>query len=122
LFLKHQKYKFSAGFTIFTLLKKVFYIFFAFYFLSLSVMPCSDSEDCNEAKHTEQLAQAPDHDHANETCTPFCVCSCCATHVVFSNVPSVFYVIAEIATVYTPQANADISSAVITIWQPPKLA
>lgn len=103
-------------------MKKALYIFFAFYFLSLSVMPCNDEQDCKDSQHVEQVAQAQDHDHANETCTPFCVCSCCATHILFSNFSTEFSVIAETAAVYSEASNADISSAVITIWQPPKLA
>ena len=108
-------------FSIFDLLKKAFYILFAFYFLSLSVMPCNDEQDCKEAKHTEQVAQADNHEHENEVCTPFCVCSCCATHILFSNFSNDFSIDNERATVYTEPANAELRSAIISVWQPPKL-
>ncbi len=85
-------------------------------------MPCGDKDDCNEKNHTEQTAQNEHHDHDDEVCTPFCVCSCCATHVLFTNFSSDFSIHKELATVYTKPANADICSAVISIWQPPKLS
>ncbi len=84
-------------------------------------MPCNDKQDCNEAKHTEQFAQAEHHDHANESCTPFCVCSCCATHILFSNFTNEFSVDTESKTVYSKPTTAELCSAIITVWQPPKL-
>lgn len=84
-------------------------------------MPCNDEQDCKQSGHTEQVAQADQHDHENEVCTPFCVCSCCAAHIFFQDFVNDFSITTVITTVYTQPASADISSAIIPIWQPPKL-
>ncbi|HRG02361.1 MAG TPA: hypothetical protein PKZ75_14680 [Bacteroidia bacterium] len=101
-------------------MKKAFYILFCFYFISLAVMPCGDKDDCNELKH-EQTSQNSG-DHQDEVCTPFCVCSCCATHFVVKPFQSIQTQIAVINTVYTVHPESETSTAVIPVWQPPKLA
>lgn len=101
-------------------MKKAFYILFCIYFLSLAVMPCGDKEDCNELIH-EQTSQNTG-DHQDEVCTPFCACSCCATQFVVKSFQSVHTQIAEINTIYTVHPESKPSTAVIPIWQPPKIS
>ncbi len=105
---------------IFVSLKKAFYILFCFYFISLAVVPCGDKDDCNEIIHNETSQNTGDHQ--DESCTPFCVCSCCATHFVVIPFQEIGTQIAEINSIYTVQPESKISSAIIAIWQPPKLA
>jgi hypothetical protein len=103
-------------------LKRAFYILFSIYFISLAIVPCGDKDDCNEIKH-EQCSQSDNKEpHSDEACTPFCVCSCCATHFVVKSFQSLQNQIAVINTVYTVHPESKTSAAVIPIWQPPKLA
>ncbi len=84
-------------------------------------MPCGDNDDCNEANHS-QNAQAKNHEHKDEACTPLCVCSCCATHFVVKDFETSSNQIAVINTVFTLHKVVKTSAAVIPIWQPPKLS
>lgn len=84
-------------------------------------MPCGDKDDCNEVNHA-QTAQAQDHEHQDEACTPFCVCSCCAAHFLIKDFQTGIDQVAVINTIYTVLPESKITSAIIPIWQPPKLA
>lgn len=60
---------------------KFFAYIFSIYILALSVMPCSDaSNDCRSKTEVAERADAHSHksDH-NDTCSPFCTCTCCGT-------------------------------------------
>ena len=83
-------------------------------------MPCGDKDDCNEIKHNQTSQNTGDHQ--DESWTPFCVCSCCATHFVVKSFQPIHNQIAVINSIYTVHPESEISSAVIAIWQPPKLA
>lgn len=112
----------SIQILIFEQLKKTFNILFAIYFLALVAMPCGDKEDCNEANHTE-IAQASDHkEHSGEVCTPFCSCACCASHFITADFTTTLRIIATVNTVYTIHKETKITTAIIPVWQPPKLA
>ncbi len=86
-------------------------------------MPCSDSLECDDPRGEtiSAIADHEKHEHANESCTPFCTCSCCAL--------SSFY--AQHARAYTENAPATIkqyalyeasivASMQYAIWQPPR--
>lgn len=103
------------------MLKKLFYILFCIYFVSLAVIPCGDKGDCNEVNPTA-MQNTHQEEHEDEMCTPFCVCSCCATHFVVKSFQSIQNQTAVINTVYTVLPESKTSTAVIPIWQPPKLA
>lgn len=100
-------------------MKKALYILFAFYFLSLAVVTCGDNADCNEMTH--ELTSQSTGDHEDEMCTPFCVCSCCATLFVVSSFHPLHKQIAVIQSVYTIHPESETASAIIPVWQPPKL-
>jgi hypothetical protein len=85
-------------------------------------MPCGDKDDCNEATHSQQTAQKEHHEHQDEACTPFCVCSCCASPILHSNVSQDFIVINEMSTVASQPKGLKLLSAFVSIWQPPKIA
>lgn len=106
---------------IFVQLKKAFYIFFCFYFIALTAKPCGDKGDCNEINPTAAQSTHQE-EHQDEMCTPLCVCACCATNVVVSDYPTSIIELTEITTVYTVQKDSKISSIIISVWQPPKLA
>lgn len=58
------------------------------YFLALTVMPCADQQLIpirGELAHTHNEADHSGHDHSSDEdlCSPFCVCQCCHTDVVY---------------------------------------
>ena len=86
------------------------------------VVPCGDKDDCNELNHSE-MAQTNNHEeHSGEVCTPFCSCACCASHFISKDFHTTLQIVAVINTVYTVHKESKFSSAIIPIWQPPKLA
>jgi hypothetical protein len=92
------------------------------YFLALVFVPCGDKDDCNEMNHTE-IARANDHEeHSGEVCTPLCSCACCASHFLNDEFQPTREIVAVIHTVHTLHRESKITSAIISIWQPPKLA
>lgn len=95
------------------------------YFVTLVAVPCGDKDDCNDLKKSE-LCQTEhnehnDEDHEDEACTPFCVCSCCAAHFVTHDFQAPATLSGFINSVYTFHKDAEPCSAIIPIWQPPKL-
>jgi hypothetical protein len=102
-------------------LKKICYILLAFYLVALTTVPCGDSDNCNEIKH-QQTSQTPNNpSHSDEICTPFCVCSCCAAHFLMDEFNPVLNQLAEVNTLLTLHKESKLSTAIIPIWQPPKL-
>ncbi len=91
--------------------------------LSLSYIPCTDSEDCHEISETKILA-FDDHNHGShetEACTPFCSCACCAVPV---QVQQVFYTVTPLKHFqsFDFQYSDDFRSYTAhAIWQPPRL-
>ncbi len=103
-------------------MKKVFCILFSVYFVSLLVIPCGDKEDCNEFKQTETSQTSHHEEHSDETCTPFCVCSCCAAHFLIRDLSPALNHLAVVKSIYTVHKEAEVTGVIIPIWQPPKLA
>ena len=102
-------------------LKKVLYIFFAVYFLGLSVIPCNDEPAEKISVLTSHISENEHHEHENEACTPFCVCSCCTTHILHANENNTTTILNEVVTVYTQPNTSKLPTTVTPIWQPPKL-
>lgn len=101
--------------------------FIAIYILALSVYPCSDQETCADERIQGVTAvNVQGHDHAgNESdhCTPFCICSCCATHIQLQYAFDITLVNlvhnTPVATRYIEKPSLNNSKA---IWQPPKIS
>lgn len=107
------------NFRTFVELKRVLYIFLAFYFIGLSTIQCQDK--CDNVAISKQLPNSDERQSDDEPCTPFCVCSTCATFMLHTEVQNNFAVSTEIVTIYT-EANASMpTTAIIPIWQPPKI-
>lgn len=85
-------------------------------------MPCTDGFDGVSHETTESTA---DHSNHEDSCTPFCICSCCGMLILnFSQtitfIPNVSNTqIASAISTYESHLN---SYYVGTIWQPPQLA
>lgn len=99
----------------------------AFYILTLTVFPCSDRETCADERNLgSAIVNVPDHDHSGseaDYCTPFCICSCCATHIQLqyaSYFPFVNLIHnTSLSTRYIEKSSLNNSKA---IWQPPKIS
>ena len=89
--------------------------------MALAVLPCRDTDTCNEINSTETAQASHLENHSNEMCTPLCVCSCCASLFLTKDIQPILNQIATINTIYTVHPESKTSSAVIPIWQPPKL-
>ncbi len=67
---------------------KVLSIIFSVYITLLTVVPCSDipQEEAGVEKH--EVTEHHDHngDCDDDSCTPFCSCSCCHTNVTVGKV------------------------------------
>lgn len=104
---------------------KLFTFFLAIYLVSLALIPCGDKKDCNlAAKQGISAIASETHSkkaHAEETCTPFCICSCCsismnaAIAVIYISIPSE-KVDNTIAFTKTYPLGSQLS-----VWQPPKI-
>jgi hypothetical protein len=90
------------------------------YFFALAVAPCGDAKDCSDLKKSEMCQD--DSEHKDETCTPFCVCSCCAAHFLLADQEPNLVLLAEINTAYPAYEVSQTSEAILPIWQPPKLS
>ena len=101
-------------------------IIFPFYLLILTCMPCADN--CyDEVQPTQTTISTTDtHSHNDtekESCSPFCICSCCSIPVSISS-PILFPSAIIIAQSINKFSNYTFSfqSVQFNIWQPPKLS
>lgn len=83
-------------------------------------MPCTPTDDCKEDSVVAGQRQHQDEDQ-NECCTPFCVCSACAAHFLIQDFQPNINQTAVINSIHTVEKDAEICSAIIPIWQPPKV-
>jgi hypothetical protein len=101
---------------------KLFALLMSVYMLLLSAMPCNDAADCERKSMVkiEQSGQGDDHEEHEENCTPFCICTCCASSAIHNPVlikHQVFSPEKIFNEFFTAQAftiNPD------AIWQPPR--
>jgi hypothetical protein len=99
----------------------------ALYILFLAVTPCSDEMVLvHEGKSISALSIKSDHNHSEadqDGCTPFCVCSCCATNIQLSHATDIALVpFFHNTKIITPYFDIPVLHGVKSIWQPPKLA
>jgi hypothetical protein len=105
---------------------KQFWLFFAFYFTFLSMLPCTDKMDSVSFSHTLATTNDKHQDgrHDAEHCAPLCSCACCGT-------------IVPVAAIYTYEFEMQIQVPIIKhqpffafhygsaiagdIWQPPQV-
>ena len=105
---------------------KMVHIIIAFYIVFLDLRPCDDVNTClDEQRAGISISVTDTHDHNSaeqDLCSPFCVCSCCASHlqIRYSAVIS-----SNLCACPSPQPLLYLSNALPTtgqsIWQPPKV-
>jgi hypothetical protein len=90
----------------------------------LSCIPCSDSDITTGAGVTtivKSTAAADSHAHT-DTCSPFCICACCATYPVQSEpiVYSLYH--PDLAVTHTAFYFSLVQKFPYAVWQPPQLS
>jgi hypothetical protein len=96
------------------------YIFSAMILL-FSLMPCGDAENCTDPVRVAASADHSTHEHATDTCSPFCSCACCVVHVVTAN-PVAFSVFIPVQSSAGPEPEIKSYPVIaLPIWQPPQL-
>lgn len=91
------------------------------YLLGLLVLPCNDacSRDSHELPVTMEQAQ-DHHEEENDLCTPFCICSCCASPVIVDQIADLEFYKSEF-NCYSDCYKPSYSRYSHSIWQPPKI-
>lgn len=91
--------------------------------LYMATLPCTDRGNSPAAGTSQSLvAEAGNHTQRQaDHCTPFCVCSCCATLVIvqspYHSNPLAPLMSKKTYTHYVNPLNMEVAN---TIWQPPK--
>jgi len=96
---------------------------FSLYFTALAVLPCQDKEDMIASvinQVTIQKSHSCNDQKREETCPPFCTCSCCSTasHLTAALTTSIFT--KPITREYRDYTTSAISEQPVKIWQPPQ--
>lgn len=103
-----------------------FFVFiFSIYILALSLVPCNDVYNGhNREKTVAAYSQSHGKADKNDTCTPFCTCSCCNISASPETDPIkiCFEKTLSLSIVKFPLGNITIFSNYNgSIWQPPKM-
>ncbi|WP_143167080.1 DUF6660 family protein [Mucilaginibacter sp. OK098] len=98
---------------------------FSIYFVLLALLPCQDRNEI--AAHVKIHAAVQQSHSGNdlcgqETCPPFCSCTCCSTARQLTSNPALTIFTQTIARSYAEHAVAAIREQSIAIWQPPQIS
>ena len=97
---------------------------FSVYFAWLAILPCQDKENMKtSAVHiTIRNANACNDEKSQETCPPFCTCTCCSTARVLI-AQAHFFSVAQLTLRKYPRPTVPaLQKRILTIWQPPKIS
>lgn len=99
---------------------------FALYVLFLAVYPCSDSQtSVDERKTGFAFVDAADYQHATDeqdSCTPFCICSCCAAHIRLALTPEIdFSNLLDNTNLNSFYFERPFLNNSQSVWQPPRI-
>jgi hypothetical protein len=102
------------------------WLIWAFYCLLLNFLPCGENECGNYDTHARQETGAARHDdaqHQDDSCSPFCACTCCQltfTQTLFDAGVDAPLNLPALRRYAQPVSNGYRSWALNTIWQPPR--
>lgn len=99
-------------------------LIFSLYFALLALLPCQDREDmmASITHSTFQKSHAPNDERGQETCPPFCTCSCCSTARHLTEVVRTEIFTKTIFTEYPHLEIPALQEQPINIWQPPQIS
>lgn len=96
------------------------------YIIFLVTYPCSDDMTCqDELKSGLQTLDIADHQHSDgeqDTCSPFCDCSCCHAQVKEPEYDCLELSLPAFALIQFPFSESKLRSLTYSIWQPPRLS
>ena len=96
-------------------------LIFALYILTLAVMPCAD--DAVDENSPEVVVEPLAGHQVQDLCAPFCICSCCASHIQLSYVAEIDCLLNSYDTQFiTPYPMNVAIGRTSSIWQPPKVS
>lgn len=97
---------------------------FSIYFTMLALLPCQDREDmiAGVIHVTLQKSHSPNDERGQETCPPFCTCSCCSTARQLTAIVTTSIFTKSIATEYPDLGIPAVQDQPINIWQPPQIS
>jgi len=90
----------------------------------LAILPCQDREDV-AAQVTHVIIQkghATPERCSQETCPPFCNCTCCSSARQVVSKTSLTVFTKTVVPVYPGLSTPETQSKAISIWQPPQLS
>jgi len=102
---------------------KVFACILSLYILILVAMPCVDVPQDHGVQKTElsQNTNIPQPNDA-DTCSPFCVCSCCVSPISHHIYNVSFTCYSSTRIQFNNYSSFFTSFNTASIWQPPKLS
>jgi len=97
---------------------------FSLYFVLLVVLPCQDREDmiAGAIHVTFQKSHSTNDERGQETCPPFCTCSCCSTARLLTPNSVLTFNTQAIVSIYSEYLIPAIQEQSLNIWQPPQIA
>ena len=101
---------------------KIFAFILSLYILVLTAIPCIDETQDNTL-HKIELSQNTTGNHQNDTdhCSPFCVCYCCISPIIYQAYTIRFNCFSFTQKHYPGYKTIYISSFYSSVWQPPEL-
>ena len=109
---------------------KIFWLILSIYLVSLSVLPCSDKEECDITVKVEQTSISKtnthnQHSHEKEHCPPFCICNCCGAPSYHLQIAIMHLKNKDFAIEKKQICDYDfvyLNDYSSKIWQPPRLS
>jgi hypothetical protein len=103
---------------------KYFAFILSMFFMSLALFPCQDNEDMAlSVIHVSiQKSHSGDNHADQESCPPFCSCSCCSTARQLTSMITMTVFSQTVTHLYPDYAISAIQEQAIKIWQPPQIA
>jgi hypothetical protein len=101
---------------------KIFAYVISFYILILNATPCIDVSYDNTLQKVELIKNITDN-HQKETghCSPFCLCNCCASPIIYQTFSVQYNYISLAQKFYSEYKSAFVSFNFPIIWEPPKI-
>ncbi len=97
---------------------------FSIYFPLLALLPCQDREDmiASVMHVTIQKGHSCNEQRGQETCPPFCTCSCCSTARHLTVTVKIGIFTKSVTREYPDYAIPALQEQPINIWQPPQIS
>jgi hypothetical protein len=101
---------------------KYFALLIGIYCLILAILPCQDQEDFAPVVSNViiQKGHAASEQCSQETCPPFCNCSCCSSARQLASKPVLSVFTTDVVSIYPGITTPGTLSKTISIWQPPQ--